>query len=77
MSTYKISLPFSRSELFKLFILNFLFSSYISIMGVIAHLARRVPAVTAPHGWILAITFIAFVLSGFGNGANDVANSYA
>lgn len=29
------------------------------------------------YGWILAITTIAFVFSAFGNGANDVANSYA
>ncbi|EPS27243.1 hypothetical protein POX_e06218 [Penicillium oxalicum] len=36
-----------------------------------------VPAVTAKYDWILAITTIAFVFSAFGNGANDVANSYA
>ncbi|KAF7510852.1 hypothetical protein GJ744_005952 [Endocarpon pusillum] len=35
------------------------------------------PAVTARYDWILAITSIAFVFSAFGNGANDVANSYA
>ncbi|THW97145.1 phosphate transporter [Aureobasidium pullulans] len=35
------------------------------------------PAVTAKYDWILAITTIAFVFSAFGNGANDVANSYA
>lgn len=32
---------------------------------------------TAPYDWILAITSIAFLFSAFGNGANDVANSYA
>ena len=35
------------------------------------------PAATAKYDWILAITSIAFVFSAFGNGANDVANSYA
>ncbi|KAK5942244.1 hypothetical protein PMZ80_004807 [Knufia obscura] len=35
------------------------------------------PPATAPYDWILAITTIAFVGSSFGNGANDVANSYA
>ncbi|ORY03302.1 PiT family inorganic phosphate transporter [Clohesyomyces aquaticus] len=35
------------------------------------------PAITARYDWILAITTIAFVFSAFGNGANDVANSYA
>lgn len=35
------------------------------------------PPVTARYDWILAITTIAFVFSAFGNGANDVANSYA
>lgn len=35
------------------------------------------PAATAKYDWILAITTIAFVFSAFGNGANDVANSYA
>lgn len=29
------------------------------------------------YGWLLAIISIAFVFSAFGNGANDVANSYA
>lgn len=32
---------------------------------------------TAKYDWILAITTIAFCFSAFGNGANDVANSYA
>jgi phosphate/sulfate permease len=32
---------------------------------------------TSKYNWILAITTIAFVFSSFGNGANDVANSYA
>lgn len=36
-----------------------------------------VPLVTAKYDWILALTSIAFVFSAFGNGANDVANSYA
>ncbi|RJE27617.1 Phosphate-repressible phosphate permease [Aspergillus sclerotialis] len=36
-----------------------------------------VPAITAKYDWILALTTIAFVLSACGNGANDVANSYA
>ena len=36
-----------------------------------------VPPVTAKYDWILALTTIAFVISAFGNGANDVANSYA
>ncbi|KAF2657176.1 phosphate-repressible phosphate permease [Lophiostoma macrostomum CBS 122681] len=36
-----------------------------------------IPAITARYDWILAITSIAFVFSAFGNGANDVANSYA
>lgn len=36
-----------------------------------------VPAITAKYDWILAITTIAFIFSAFGNGANDVANSYA
>ncbi|KIX00299.1 uncharacterized protein Z518_10438 [Rhinocladiella mackenziei CBS 650.93] len=35
------------------------------------------PPATAPYDWILAITTIAFCFSSFGNGANDVANSYA
>ncbi|KAH7079416.1 phosphate-repressible phosphate permease-like protein [Paraphoma chrysanthemicola] len=35
------------------------------------------PLITARYDWILAITTIAFVFSAFGNGANDVANSYA
>ncbi|KAJ5795271.1 hypothetical protein N7457_001870 [Penicillium paradoxum] len=36
-----------------------------------------IPAATAKYDWILALTSIAFVFSAFGNGANDVANSYA
>ncbi|KEF51884.1 PiT family inorganic phosphate transporter [Exophiala aquamarina CBS 119918] len=35
------------------------------------------PPATAPYDWILAITSIAFTFSAFGNGANDVANSFA
>ncbi|KAK4565595.1 hypothetical protein LTR86_004212 [Recurvomyces mirabilis] len=34
-------------------------------------------AATARYDWILALCSIAFVFSAFGNGANDVANSYA
>merc|ERR1711939_555412 len=37
----------------------------------------RQSAETAPYDWILAITFIAYIFSAFGNGANDVANAYA
>lgn len=36
-----------------------------------------VPPITAKYDWILALTSIAFVVSAFSNGANDVANSYA
>ncbi|KAJ5851444.1 Phosphate transporter [Penicillium soppii] len=36
-----------------------------------------IPAATAKYDWILAITTIAFIISAFGNGANDVANAYA
>lgn len=36
-----------------------------------------IPSVTAKYDWILALTTIAFIVSAFGNGANDVANSYA
>lgn len=36
-----------------------------------------IPANTAPYDWILAITTIAFIGASAGNGANDVANSYA
>lgn len=39
-------------------------------------LAPRQSAATAPYDWILAITFIAYIFSAFGNGANDVANAY-
>ncbi|KEF60309.1 PiT family inorganic phosphate transporter [Exophiala aquamarina CBS 119918] len=35
------------------------------------------PSITAKYDWILALTTIAFVFSALGNGANDVANSYA
>ncbi|KEF55154.1 PiT family inorganic phosphate transporter [Exophiala aquamarina CBS 119918] len=45
--------------------------------GVAAAVVRRAPAITARYDWILAITTIAFIFSSFGNGANDVANSYA
>ena len=40
-------------------------------------LLKRQTAATAPYDWILAITFIAYIVSAFANGANDVANSYA
>lgn len=36
-----------------------------------------IPAATAGYDWILAIATIAFVFAAAGNGANDVANSYA
>lgn len=35
------------------------------------------PPATAKYNWLLAIISIAFICSAFGNGANDVANSYA
>jgi PiT family inorganic phosphate transporter len=35
------------------------------------------PLATAKYDWILALATIAFVFAAFGNGANDVANSYA
>lgn len=35
------------------------------------------PPATARYDWILALTTITFFFSAFGNGANDVANSYA
>ncbi|CAK1359074.1 Phosphate-repressible phosphate permease pho-4 [Cercospora beticola] len=40
-------------------------------------LLKRAPEATARYDWILAITFIAYFFSAFGNGANDVANAYA
>ncbi|KAK3700018.1 hypothetical protein LTR37_016178 [Vermiconidia calcicola] len=40
-------------------------------------LIPRVPAATREYDWIFAITFIAYLASSFGNGANDVANAYA
>lgn len=46
-------------------------------MMSIAALVKRAAPATARYDWILAITFIAFIFSAFGNGANDVANSYA
>ncbi|PWY67954.1 phosphate transporter [Aspergillus sclerotioniger CBS 115572] len=36
-----------------------------------------IPIETAHYDWILALASIAFVFCAFGNGANDVANSYA
>lgn len=44
---------------------------------VLHMLLPRQSAETAPYDWILAITFIAYIFSAFGNGANDVANAYA
>ena len=46
-------------------------------MDNISVLLRRVPVATRPYDWIFAITFIAYLASAFGNGANDVANAYA
>jgi len=40
-------------------------------------LFARQSALTARYDWILAITFIAYIVSAFANGANDVANAYA
>lgn len=40
-------------------------------------LQLRQSAATARYEWILALTFIAYIFSAFGNGANDVANAYA
>lgn len=40
-------------------------------------LTKRQSAATSRYDWILAITFIAYCVSAFGNGANDVANAYA
>ncbi|KAI5361222.1 Putative phosphate transporter [Septoria linicola] len=44
---------------------------------MLLHILKRAPAATARYDWILAITFIAYFFSAFGNGANDVANAYA
>jgi phosphate/sulfate permease len=44
---------------------------------VLSTLLARQSSATAPYDWILAITFIAYFFSAFGNGANDVANAYA
>lgn len=44
---------------------------------VLNMLISRQSSATAPYDWILAITFIAYIFSAFGNGANDVANAYA
>ena len=43
----------------------------------LAFCKMSIPANTAPYDLILAITTIAFVFASAGNGANDVANSYA
>jgi phosphate/sulfate permease len=37
----------------------------------------RMSPTTSPYTWILALVTIFFCISSFGNGANDVANSYA
>ena len=42
-----------------------------------ANILPRVPQATRSYDWIFAITFIAYLCSAFGNGANDVANAYA
>jgi phosphate/sulfate permease len=47
------------------------------ILETLNTLVARQTAETAPYDWILAITFIAYIFSAFGNGANDVANAYA
>lgn len=44
---------------------------------MLLQLLARQTASTAQYDWILAITFIAYIVSAFGNGANDVANAYA
>jgi phosphate/sulfate permease len=44
---------------------------------VLTQLIARQTQATARYDWILAITFIAYIFSAFGNGANDVANAYA
>jgi PiT family inorganic phosphate transporter len=44
---------------------------------MLLQLLKRAPEATARYDWILAITFIAYFFSAFGNGANDVANAYA
>lgn len=44
---------------------------------MLTQLLTRQNAATARFDWILAITFIAYIISAFGNGANDVANAYA
>lgn len=44
---------------------------------VLDTLTKRQTSATTRYDWILAITFIAYCVSAFGNGANDVANAYA
>ena len=39
-------------------------------MDALTSLVKRAPAATARYDWILAITFIAYFVSAFGNGAN-------
>src|SRR5256885_2280255 len=39
-----------------------------------ASAVKMAPPITSKYDWILALTTIAFVVSAFGNGANDVAN---
>ena len=51
--------------------------SIISFLLTSEAVVNMVPAATAKYDWILALTSIAFIVSAFGNGANDVANSYA
>lgn len=47
------------------------------ISFLVDSLTKRQSSETARYDWILAITFIAYFFSAFGNGANDVANAYA
>lgn len=47
------------------------------ISNAVKGLVKRNTPATARYNWILAITFIAYILSAASNGANDVANSYA
>lgn len=56
---------------------SLIFISLSSLRGRTHPFAAMIPQATAKYDWILAITSIAFVFSAFGNGANDVANSYA
>lgn len=52
-------------------------SSVTFLASWVQYLSKMASPLTAKYDWILALTTIAFVFSAFGNGANDVANSYA